>query len=329
MPANLTPDYQKAEERYRAAQSEAEKVAALEEMLRTLPKHKGTEKIQADLKRKLSEARDSATTHKKGGGKDPFHIPRQGAGQVMLLGAPNVGKSSIVGTLTEAPVKIAEFPFSTHAPVPGMAHHEDVPIQLIDLPPATPEHLPGAMASALRITDLIVVVGNIALDSVLEDVDSILSLLREKGIRLLSKSVLPEDGEEGVLLKKGLIIATGCDGASAADNLGMLREMVDSGLEILSVSTVTGERMDEVPLRLFQLLNVIRVYAKPPGKPADKTAPFLIPAGSNVLELAERIHKDIAAHFKFARIWGDGAFPGQQVHHDHILHDKDVIEIHV
>lgn len=329
MAANLTPDYQKAEARFREATTDPDKLAALEEMLRTLPKHKGTEKIQAELKRKISALRESAASHKKGGGKDPFHIPPQGAGQVLMLGAPNVGKSSLVGALTDAPVKVAEFPFSTHAPVPGMAHHEDVPIQLIDMPPITPDHFPGAMVSAIRNTDLVCVVGHVGLDSVLEDVDGALGLLRARGLRPMSRAVLPEPEPEGAFPRRALVVANGCDCPGAAERIAMLGELLDSELEMVTVSAASGENLHILARRLFELLNVIRVYAKPPGKPADKSSPFIVPVGSTVMELAERIHKEIASKLKHARIWGDQSFPGQQVHHDHVLHDKDVVEIHV
>lgn len=333
MPANLTPDYQKADQQYRDAVTPAEKLAALEEMLRTLPKHKGTEKMQAELKRKISAARETAVAAKKGGGgKDPFHIPRQGAGQVLLAGAPNVGKSSIVGALTKAPVKIAEFPFSTHEPVPGMAHHEDVPIQLVDTPPVTPEHVPPGFFGAVHNADVVGVVVKLAADSLLEDADFVLGLLRGRKFKLMSRPVLPAPpaaGTEEPMPKRGLVMATACDLPGASDNLTLLRELVDAEVEIVPLSAVSGENLDVLMKRLFELLHVVRVYAKPPGKPPDKSAPFILPIGSTVMDLATHIHKDVAANFKHARVWGDGVFPGQQVHHDHVLHDKDAIEIHV
>jgi ribosome-interacting GTPase 1 len=329
MPANLTPDYQRAERQYREAQTPDEKLAALEEMLRTLPKHKGTEKIQAELKRKISAAREASIAHKKGGGKDPFHVPRQGAGQVVLLGLPNVGKSAIVRSLTDAPVKVAEFPFSTHAPVPGMAYYEDCPIQLVDMPPVTPEHVPGGMIGAARNADIIAVVGNVGAASALEDIDAVLGVLRERRLRLFSRPVLSQRSDDDPEPRRGIIVANQCDREGAQANLDAIRELIDTELEILPVSAASGENMDRLTKALFGLLNVVRVYAKPPGKPPDKSAPFIIPVGSTVIYLAEHIHKDLAAKFKFARLWGDNAFPGQQVNHDHVLHDRDVVEIHI
>src|SRR5512135_280512 len=124
MPANLTPDYLAAEREYKAAQSQAEKVAALERMLATLPKHKGTEKLYADLKRRLSQARKDS--QKKGAAHSaPFYaVEREGAGQVALVGPPNSGKSSLVAALTHAEPEIAEYPFTTRLPTPGMMPFE-------------------------------------------------------------------------------------------------------------------------------------------------------------------------------------------------------------
>jgi ribosome-interacting GTPase 1 len=328
MPANLTPEYQQAEARYREATTPAEKLAALEEMLRTLPKHKGTEKMQADLKRKISQMRQ-AGGKKKSGGKDPYHIPPQGAGQVLLLGAPNTGKSSLMAALTDAPVKVAEFPFSTPLPVPGIAYHEDVPIELVDLPPITPQHVPGAMIGAIRNTHIVGVVGNLAHDTVLEDLDNVLRILAERHIELRSSAALPEGEPGGTAYKKGLVIATGCDQDAAADNLELVRELIADRLKIVVVSSTTRENLGGLVATLFELLHVVRVYAKPPGKEPDKSAPFVLAAGSTVLDLARHIHKELASEFKRARLWGEGAFPGQPVHHDHVLHDKDVVEIHM
>ncbi len=157
MPANLTPEFQKAQEWFRSASTDSEKILALEEMLRAIPKHKGTDHMQADIKRKLSKLRAAAESGKKRGGKhvDVFHVPRSGAGQVALIGLPNSGKSSIVGALSNAKVNIADYPFATSVPVPGMIHFEDVPIQLVDTPPVTADFAAPGQVGTYRGADLI------------------------------------------------------------------------------------------------------------------------------------------------------------------------------
>jgi hypothetical protein len=120
MPANLPPQYIEAEEVYRRAKTAAEKIAALEDMLAVIPKHKGTEKLQADIKRRLARLRDESEKKAKAGRRDPFLVERHGAGQVAVVGFPNVGKSALVGAFTRAKVEVAPYPFATAFPVAGM-----------------------------------------------------------------------------------------------------------------------------------------------------------------------------------------------------------------
>ncbi|MCX6553014.1 MAG: 50S ribosome-binding GTPase, partial [Acidobacteria bacterium] len=123
MPANLSPEYHRAEERLRGARSPDEKIAALEEMLRVIPKHKGTDHMQADLKGRIAKLRKEIG--KKGGkGGFTFIVPREGAGQVAIAGPPNSGKSSLVRALTRATPAVGSYPFTTREPVPGMMPFE-------------------------------------------------------------------------------------------------------------------------------------------------------------------------------------------------------------
>ena len=158
MPANLTPDYERAEERLRQAADDAERLEALREMLSTIPKHKGTEKMQADIKRRISQLTKAAAkkTHVKG--VDPFHIPRGGAGQIVLVGPPNVGKSQLLATTTHAAVKVADYPFTTALPAPGMWNYQDVQMELVDTPPVTAGHVPPGLLGTIRAADIIAVV---------------------------------------------------------------------------------------------------------------------------------------------------------------------------
>ena len=325
--------YQKAEERYRSASSPADKVAALEEMLRLVPKHKASEKLQASLKQKLKNAREEMQkgSHAKHGGghHDLFQVPKQGAGQVVLLGEANTGKSSIVGALTSAKVEIADFPFSTHAATPGMAHHEDVPIQLVDMPPLMAGHAQPGMIGAYRSADCILMVIDLSAIDLIDQFQRPLGWLEEHRLRPVSSAGLVfDEDEEAALPKRLLVAANKTDTTNANDNLEGLKELVKSDLTIMPIAAKTGEGLAEMLAKIFVLLNVVRIYAKKPGKPVDKEAPFILPVGATVHDMAHLVHRELAEKLKSARIWGGTVHDGQQVHATHALTDKNVVELH-
>jgi ribosome-interacting GTPase 1 len=326
MPANVTPDYQRAEQRFRHATTDAERLEALQEMLRTLPKHKGTEKMQADLKRRISALRKAESRGGAGGrGPDPYHVPKSGAGQVVLVGAPNVGKSALVGRLTHAQVKVADYPFATPLPVPGMAYHEDAPIELVDTPPVAEGHLPGELVGTIRAADAIAVVADLAGDP-LAEAELVLGLLGQRGVVLRS---VPRaaSGADAPGIYPGLIVATKADLGSSED-LAALRELYAGRLDVLRVSAETGEGLQALLARLWDLLAMIRVYTRQPGREADLGRPFTLPAGSTVEDLARAIHRELPEKMTFARLWGHGRFEGMQVQRTEPLADRDVVEIH-
>ncbi|HUU96509.1 MAG TPA: GTPase [Phycisphaerae bacterium] len=330
MAANLTPQYLEAEAKYRAAKTPEEKLAALEEMWRELPKHKSSEKIQADLKKKLSVARKAL---QQGGKKgpvrvDPFAVPKTGAGQIGLIGTPNVGKSSIVGGLTNAHVKIADHPFATALPLPGMVAYEDIQIQLIDTPPVTAEHVPTGSSGLWHAADALIVVGDLSSGSVLEDVETCLNHLTERRIELIDgpRELPAEPG--GMLRVPGFVLANKIDVPGASDNLEMLRELFGERVRIEPLSTRDADRMARLPGLFFKLIRVIRVYAKPPGRKPDLDEPFVLALGSDVHELARKVYRGLEDRVRSARLWGHGVADGQNVHLDHVLHDKDIVELH-
>jgi len=325
MPANLTPDYKKAEERFREATTNEEKILCLEQMLRLVPKHKGTDHLRADLRRKLSKLKEAPTQKGAGSHQDIFHVPRTGAGQVVLLGLPNGGKSALVGALSKAKVHIADFPFTTQVPCPGMIKYEDVQIQLVDMPPITRDYVAPGQVGTYRNGDLIGVVIDLSTD-IDEQWRVCLDYLETKSL-LAPENAMVMDDRGNHLAKPVVCIGTKVDLAGAG-LLELLAETCPYPMTFLEVSAETGAGMDTFVRRVFEMLRILRVYAKPPGKPADMNDPFTLPIGANIHDMARVIHRELAGKLKTARMWGEGVYDGQYVHLDHVLHDRDVVELH-
>lgn len=325
MPANLTPEYFKAEQWYRSATTNEEKTLALERMLAVMPKHKGTDHLKADLRRKLSKLKDAATQKKSSKHVDIFHVPRSGAGQIVLLGTPNCGKSAIVSALTNAKANVADFPFATNGPVPGMVTFEDVQIQLVDMPPITADYMAPGQVGTYRNCDLIAIVIDLFAD-VQEQLETCLDFLESKS--LLIDAETPALDEHGnVLAKRAFCICTKSD-IARPDALQRLKQSCKYPFEFIEISTTTGKGLEELSMKFFKLLGIIRIYSKPPGKPADMTEPFTLPTGSTIMDLAMAVHRQLAEKLRFARIWGTGVYDGQNAQRSHVLNDKDIIELH-
>lgn len=325
MPANLTPEYLAAEARYRAAKTDKERLAALQEMLSTIPKHKGTEKLQAEIKRKIAQLR---TAPKKRGPSRLVldSIEREGAGQVALAGLPNSGKSSLLARLTNARPEIADYPFSTVKPLPGMMEFEDIQIQLVDLPPLARGYTEGWVYSHIRNADLVMVVLDLAAEDPQRDLQEAMALLEEERIRLASEASQGLEG--GMVVKAGLICGTKLDLPGARAGLARLNSG-GWGLPLVAVSARSGEGLEELKRAVFSALRIIRVYTKEPGKKPDLERPYTLPKGSTVLDLAREIHQEFAARLRYALLWGSGKFEGQRVPRDHEIQDGDIVELHI
>jgi len=325
VPANLTPEYFKAEKWFREAATNDEKILALERMLSVMPKHKGTDHLKADLRRKLSKLKEASTQKKGAKHVDIFHVPRTGSGQVVLLGTPNCGKSSIVAALTNAKVNVADFPFATSAPVPGMVQFEDIQIQLIDMPPITSDYIAPGQVGTYRHCDLIAIVIDLSADTQ-EQLSICLDFLESRNL-LLDADAPAADEHDNILVKKAFCICTKSD-LAAAGVFESLKQSCKHSFESVEISVESGFGLEELPCRFFSLLEIIRIYAKPPGKPADMNEPFTMKAGSTVMDLAIDIHRQLAEKLQSARIWGTGVYDGQNVQLTHVLHDKDIVELH-
>ena len=323
MPANLTPQYLEADRRYRQATTPEEQLAALEEMMATIPKHKGTEHMRADIRRRMAKVRTEAARKKSAGGKGPtwHHVPREGAGQVVLVGAPNAGKSRLLAALTRANPVVAPYPFSTRAPLPGMAPFEDVQIQLIDLPPIAPETAELWLFALIRQANGALLTADLSDDDVLSALDRTLEIASSFRVQLgrfgAGEGIVPT-----------IMAATKADAAGAGDRLEIVRESYGARFPIMPVSADTGDGLNVLPRALFGLLNVIRVYTKAPGQRPDRAVPFVLPNGATVQDASAAVHKDFAERLKYARIWGAQTFEGQMVQREHVLADGDLLELH-
>jgi uncharacterized protein len=328
MAVNATPEYEKAEDRYRAATEPAEQLEALQVMLRLIPKHKASEKLQADLKRKISTLHKQLNTavHRPATHVDPYHIVPSGAGQVVLAGLPNTGKSSIVAAVTTASVKVIDYPFATTTPAPGMWHWQDAQLELVDTPPLTAEHVEGGLVNLLRLTGVVAVVADQTSPDSLDQVQIVLELLAARQLELADLTAA-EIAAQGRVAKPGLIVLTHAPAMDEAE-LAAFVELLGVKLKVCPVDCPTQAGFPELAAHLWRLLNVMRVYTKRPGQKSDGTAPFALPVGATVADLARAIHRDLPERFKFARVWGEGRHAGQQVSRADMLHDKDVVEIH-
>jgi ribosome-interacting GTPase 1 len=331
MPANLTPQYLEAEQRYRAAKTPADKVACLEDMLRVIPKHKGTEKMRADLRRRLSKFKSDA--QKSGGASrgPSMQVDQEGAGQIVMLGAPNVGKSTLLDTLSKATPEVADYPFTTRKPTPGMVLYENVQIQLVDMPPLCRDSMEPWMSQIARTADALLLVVDLSDPDVLEEMELLLEVLEAWKIVPVDHTLTPEEHEElatGFVPLRTLLLGTKYDAPDAAATWEVLQELYGTRWPMFEVSVHTGHHLDRLPEALYTLLDVIRVYTKAPGEKPDFDAPFTLPHGSTVVEVAAAVHKDFAERLKFARIWGTEKYDGQMVQQTYEVQDGDIIELH-
>lgn len=330
MAANLTPQYLKAEEAYRRAATAEEELKWLEVMLREMPKHKASEKLQADLKQKISRAKKDAEAErrsdKKGHG---VRIPRQGAGTAVLLGGPNAGKSQLLASLTRATPQIAPYPFTTRAPQPGMMPWEDIAVQLIDLPPITKDFMEPYLLGLIRSADVAVLLADLGNDDGIEQLQEVLDRLAATKTRLAKTSSLDEN-DVGISYTHTLLAPNKIDLPEAGERLELLHELCPVDFQEYAISASQGTGLEELRGAIYGALDVVRVYTKlPTAKAADFERPFTVRRGGTLLDLAELVHRDFVEQFKFARVWGDSVHDATIAKGDYVLHDKDVVELHV
>ena len=329
MSANLTPQYRKAEKAYRQASGPEEELECLQLMLREIPKHKGTDRLQADLKQKISKLKKEQSKAKPGGQKASRRIPRQGAGRAVLLGPPNSGKSQLLRSLSRAKPDVADYPFSTSSPMPGMMSFEDIHVQLVDTPPVTSDFLDPTTQGLVRGADLVLLLVDLASDDCAEDTGAVIRRLEQTRTGLATSSYLDE-GDVGRSYTRTIVVLNKCDVPGAEDRRQWFNEVCPLDFPQLVISAREQTGLEELREAVFQALDVVRIYTKMPhAREPDYDKPFTIARGGTLQQVAELIHKDVASNLKHARVWGSQVHDGTSVKGDYVLADRDVVEIHV
>jgi ribosome-interacting GTPase 1 len=328
MPANLPPQYKEAEERYRQAKTAPEKILALEEMLAIIPHHKGTDKLIGQLRKRLSQHKEESQRRSSTSRQiDPFVVKKEGAAQVILVGLPNCGKSQILGSLTNALPLIADYPFSTRLPLPGMMKFENIQVQIVDSPPFMDEFAESGLGNLIRNADALAIVLDLTEDCGTQ-IDLIQEELNRRRVQVLKKGE-ERRPEVGQYPKRGLLIGNKADLKEAQGNCRQLLDQFSKEYPVLCISAKENLNLEEARKEIFSILDIVRSYTKAPGKIPDFNDPVILPKGSRVLDFASQIHKDFAQKLKYARIWGKEKYNGQMVPRDYALKDGDVIELHI
>lgn len=334
MPANLSPEYKAAEAQFRRARDPQERLKWLREMLRTIPKHKGTDHLQGDIRHRIKELSEELEGPRKGGahGGPAQVVHPEGAAQLALIGPPNVGKSALHRRLTGSAAHVGPYPFTTQYPEPGMLPFEDIHFQLLDLPPVSAEHPVLWLGSTLQTADACLLVVDLNDPACVEKVQAVHELLKAKRVTLSEDwNFGTANGDDPFAVRLPTLLL-----ANKADEIAELEAELPTFLDLagisypwLAVSAETGQGLGEIGHWLFRHLGVVRIYTKAPGKPPEKDRPFTLRRGQTIEDVARLVHKDFAASFKYARIWGVSGFAGQQVGRDHAVADGDVVELHV
>ena len=328
MPTNLPPEALDADRRYREAESPEEKIACLEELLSLIPKHKGTDRLRADLRRRLSKLRSRSQGRRRRSKRESaFRIEREGAGQVVVVGTTGVGKSALVAALTNATPEVADAPFTTWTPTPGMMPVGGTQIQLVDTPPLRQDFVESELLDLIRRSDLILLVVDLQADPVQQLEDAVALLLEH---RIAPRRLEDQHAEDRrFVFIPMLVLANKSDDERSDEDFDIFRELLEDEWPSLPVSARTGRNLERLKELVFERLEIMRVYSKPPGKPPDLSAPFVLSKGSTVGEFAAGVHQDFTRELKTARVWGSGVFDGQAVGRDHVLHDGDIVELRI
>ncbi|MGB9836470.1 MAG: GTPase [Candidatus Saccharicenans sp.] len=330
MPANLPPEYFEVEKTLREAQTPEEKIAIMEKLLSIIPKHKGTEKLIALYRSKIAKLKEEMerrpSVSKKG---SLFRIEKSGAGQVIVIGPPNAGKSSLISALTGQNLEVAEFPFTTKMAAPFMMPYENIKIQLIDTPPITQDYFEPWLAEMVKSAEAVLLVLDSSDGRTAENLELMLNRLKEKKVEIVPEQTQISP-DRFPFLKRALLVLNKSDLSEPELVREELQTLFDLPVDYIFVSTKTGENIEQLKSKIFNLLQIVRVYSKIPGKKPDYESPFILKKGENILDLARLVHKDFAEKLNYARVWNkSGTINGLRVTRDYLLNDEDVVELHL
>lgn len=355
MPVNAGFEYVRAEQKYQNAISKEEKLAALAEMLRTVPKHKGTENLRKEITSKIAKLKrelekEKTAPAKKGSGAT-LNVKKEGAAQVAIVGMPNTGKSSLLKSLTNADTEIAAYPFTTKKPVAGMMNYKGALIQIVDMPAVIEGSSRGKangmqVLSSIRNADALIILFTTEEEKkvVLKELETTgIKVNKEKpkiiiktgdfrGISLSGTSHLKSKPDEIISTLKAFGIHNASvqflENASVQSLVEALNEKLSykKALFLNAFKTRFGE---ELKKQIFELAGKVIVYTKKPGQEPDYDEPLVLDKGSTAQDCARKLHKDLAKKLRFARVWGSTRFSGQMVSKDYQLKNEDIIEINI
>ncbi len=346
MPANLSPEYKAAADAFRKARDPAERLEHLREMLRVIPKHKGTDHLQADLKRRIKELDEELAGPKRGGarGGPALVIRPEGAAQIALLGAPNAGKSLLHDRLTGSGARSGPYPFTTQYPEPGMLRWQDVHFQLVDLPAIDAGHPVPWLTSTLHSADACLLVVDLADPDCVQQVTAVQQELARRKVSLVTRWPADAAGQAVDVGRRSRPTKT-------SSRCSCRRCCWRTRPTCSTTPTPTSRCWPSSSSRTSRDCWCRRRRApgsassvsgcggssgwcgstprRPASRPSATGRSRCAPASTTVEDAARLVHRDMARTLKYARVWGRSVTAdGQHVGREHRLADGDVLELH-
>jgi len=221
---------------------------------------------------------------------------------------------------------VADYPFTTQLPIPGMMEYENIQIQLVDLPAITAPEVGSWLPNIVKNADLLLIVVDVIQDPVAQ-LETVIEWLAKHRMAVSNEPGEPPVGMTHV--KRAMVVANKVDSGDVRGKPESLVSRYSGRFTVIPVSAKRGYGLEQLREGIYRALDVVRVYTKPPGGKADLTEPYVVRRGSTVGDVAETVHKDFARNLKFAQVWGSGKFDGQRVRRDYILQDGDIVELHI